>query len=191
MPYLALFRMPTPVTISGRSSSITNSFINGIIPVIRPTAAEVERALTMLGMTLDTFQCAYCGDGATEWDHLRPLVVGKRPTGYISEIHNLIPACGKCNQSKGNKDWELWMRSEARLSPKVRGVANLEARIARIRAYAEGTSPTKMDFESIVGKEVWAQHWANCEALHAQMKDAQGLAKQISETIAKAYRDAL
>jgi len=32
MDYLSLFRMPSPVKITGRSSSITNSFINAIIP---------------------------------------------------------------------------------------------------------------------------------------------------------------
>jgi len=37
-------------------------------------------------------QCSYCGTPATEWDHLRPLVMNKKPTGYISEIHNLVPA---------------------------------------------------------------------------------------------------
>jgi hypothetical protein len=35
--YLKLFRMPRPVKITGRSSSITNSFINSIIPVIPPS----------------------------------------------------------------------------------------------------------------------------------------------------------
>jgi hypothetical protein len=30
------------------------------------------------------------------------LVEEKEPIGYISEIRNLVPVCGKCNQSKGN-----------------------------------------------------------------------------------------
>ena len=47
-------------------------------------------------------------------DHLRPLVKDKEPTGYISEIHNLVPSCGKCNQSKGNKEWKAWMRRDPR-----------------------------------------------------------------------------
>jgi endonuclease I len=48
-------------------------------------------------------------------------VLKKKPTGYISEIHNLVPACGKCNQSKGNKEWRQWMLSDATLSPKTKG----------------------------------------------------------------------
>jgi len=99
--------MPTPMKITGRSSSITNAFINSIIPVVLPSAEEVKQALEILGMTAETFQCAYCGSIASEWDHLRPLVKGKKPTGYISEIHNLVPSCGKCNQSKVIKNGKL------------------------------------------------------------------------------------
>jgi len=108
--------MPTPMKITGRSSSITNSFINSIIPIIVPTNEQVKEALEILGMDHDSFQCAYCGATASEWDHLRPLVLNKKPTGYISEIHNLVPACGKCNQSKGNKPWHTWITSSAKLS---------------------------------------------------------------------------
>ena len=72
------FAMPKPVRITGRTSSITNSFVNGIIPVIPPSEADIDEALGILGMT-DEVVCAYCGDDATEWDHLRPLVIGKQP----------------------------------------------------------------------------------------------------------------
>ncbi|QBQ56284.1 HNH endonuclease [Nitrosococcus wardiae] len=187
MDYLTLFRMPTPMKITGRSSSITNSFVNAIIPVVQPTAAEVKEALDVLGMAHDTYGCAFCGDTATEWDHLRPLVKGKKPTGYISEIHNLVPACGKCNQSKGNKEWESWMRSSARLSPKTRGVADLEERIEKLRAYELWGSPTQLDFVQIVGSDVWAEHWKNWQAIIELMKEAQVLAQKINRTVAKAH----
>ncbi|MDG1250094.1 MAG: HNH endonuclease [Gammaproteobacteria bacterium] len=72
---------------------------------------------------------SFCGSTASEWDHLRPLVLDKKPTGYVSEIHNLVPACGKCNQSKGNKPWVSWIISTAKLSPRTRGVKDLEQRI--------------------------------------------------------------
>jgi hypothetical protein len=48
--------MPTPMKITGRSSSITNAFINSIIPVVLPSAEEVKQALKILGMTPETFQ---------------------------------------------------------------------------------------------------------------------------------------
>lgn len=101
-----IFKMPTPVKITGRTSSITNAFVNGIIPVIEPTDQEIIDALHTLGMTPTHIVCAYCGDTYSEWDHFHPLIKDKQPTGYISEIHNLVPACSKCNQSKGNKHWK-------------------------------------------------------------------------------------
>src|SRR3954452_17029718 len=70
------FRMPSVQTMMSRKSSITNAFVNSIIPVIPPTDAEVSEALKILGLDPTDLRCAYCGDRASEWDHLRPLVVG-------------------------------------------------------------------------------------------------------------------
>jgi hypothetical protein len=187
MDYLSLFRMPTPMKITGRSSSITNSFINSIIPIIVPTNEQVKEALGILGMDLDSFECSYCGSTASEWDHLRPLVLNKKPTGYVSEIHNLVPACGKCNQSKGNKPWASWIVSTAKLSPKSRGVKDLEQRMDRLSAYEQWQEPTVVNFEAIVGKEKWEQHWANWELVQNTMRQAQELATDINQTIAKSY----
>ncbi len=64
-----------------------------------PTEEQVKEALSTLDM-LYHYQCSYCGAIATEWDHLRPLVLNKKPTDYISEIHNLVPACGKLQPIK-------------------------------------------------------------------------------------------
>ena len=184
--YLKLFRMPQAVKITGRTSSITNSFINSIIPVVVPTSDEVQKALSILGMT-DKLVCAYCGDTSTEWDHLRPLVIDKQPTGYISEIHNLVPACGKCNQSKGNKHWRDWMFGPAVLSPLTRGIADLDQRAERLAAYEEWTPPTRLDFKALVGDEVWSEHWDNYAQIVALMKNAQITATKIRETIKDTY----
>ena len=116
--YSMPFQMPAVATLVSRKSSITNAFVNTLIPQITPALDEIEEALAILGMDASDVQCAYCGDKMTEWDHLRPLVVEQRPTGYISEIANLVPACNKCNQSKGNTGWRKWMLSKkARHSP--------------------------------------------------------------------------
>lgn len=104
MSVLSVFAMPTMMKITGRTSTITNAFVSTIISAIQPTEAEVSEALEILGLNPNDLQCAYCGDRSTEWDHLRPLVRAKKPTGYISEIANLVPSCGKCKQSKGAKD---------------------------------------------------------------------------------------
>lgn len=97
MSLLACFSMPRPVNIAGRTSSVTNAFVNGVIPTRRPTEQDVEEVLRILELNAVDLRCSYCGDRATEWDHLRPLISAKRPTGYISEIANLVPACSKCN----------------------------------------------------------------------------------------------
>lgn len=190
MGYLSLFRMPTPMKITGRSSSITNAFINSIIPVVAPSEEEVRQALEILGMTPETFQCAYCGDVVSEWDHLRPLVKYKKATGYISEIQNLVPSCGKCNQSKGNKEWKAWMRSNAKLSPKTRGVKDIVERIKRLESYEKWKAPTQMDFASIVGHEVWERHQANHEKVQSLMRESQELSAQINAKIASEYKRA-
>jgi hypothetical protein len=187
MNYLALFRMPTPMKITGRSSSITNAFINSIIPVIPPTEDQVKEALSILEMTPETIACSYCGASASEWDHLRPLVLNKKPTGYISEIHNLVPACGKCNQSKGNKPWRQWMFSDATLSPKTKGVSDIEERAKRLDAYENWCPPTQLDFEAIVGNEVWAIHQHNLEQVQQLMRQSQELAEEIKRTVGLAH----
>ena len=183
MPVHTRFAMPKPVRITGRTSSITNSFVNGIIPVIWPTEDQINEALGLLAM--ERVVCAYCGDVATEWDHFRPLVVDKKPTGYISEIHNLVPACGKCNQSKGNKYWREWILSSAPLSPSTRGVAGMETRIERLEEFERWGSPTRVDFATLVGADLWEQHWRNYAAIVKLMQEAEQTAEAIRARVAQ------
>lgn len=188
MEYLSLFRMPTPMKITGRSSSITNAFINSIIPIVLPTDEDVRNALELLSMTPQSFQCVYCGGAVSEWDHLRPLVKNKKPTGFISEIHNLVPSCGKCNQSKGNKEWRAWMLSNAKLSPSTRGIKDISERIKRLEVYECSKAPTQIDFVAIVGEDVWLQHQNNLERVQSLMRESQQLAAQINTKIANIYK---
>lgn len=188
MTYIGQFAMPKPVRITGRSSSITNSFVNGLIPVIVPSEAEVREALEVLGM-LERVTCSYCGDTSTEWDHLRALVQHQRPTGYISEIHNLVPACGKCNQSKGDKHWLTWMRSTARLSPAARGIPDIEERIARLQEYEDRGVPTKIDFQAAAGTDLWEKHGAHHRKLLELMRVADEDAQEIRVRVRAAYTE--
>lgn len=182
-----IFSMPKSVKITGRTSGITNAFVNGIIPSIYPSDEEIREALTILGMNEKHVCCAYCGGALIEWDHLRPLVRGKRPTGYISEIANLVPACGKCNQSKGNKHWRDWMLSDAKLSPKSRNIAHLPEKIKRLEAYEQWKTVEPIDFEALVGTEIWQQHWENCVQLHAKMVECQVYSNKVKRLIELNY----
>jgi hypothetical protein len=184
---LDAFQMPNPMSITGRTSTITNSFVSSIIPSRFPSESEVKEALDILGLDSDDLRCAYCGGPSTEWDHLRPLVRGKMPTGYISEIANLVPACGKSNQSKGKQEWEAWMRSAAPKSPASRMVPDLETRIQRLKKFEKWKDVSLINFEAIVGSELWEKHWRNNEQMHELMRECQALADLIRKKIQTSF----
>ena len=190
MNVLDVFRMPTPVSVLGRSSSITNSFINGIIPSRYPSEEEVAEALSLLHLDPTDLRCAYCGDKSTEWDHLRPLISGQDPTGYISEIQNLVPACGKCNQSKGNSHWRSWMLGNAKLCPRVRCIADLEIRIARLEKFEQWREPTKLNIPEVVGEELWREYKANWRQLLDAMRNSQELSHRLKAKLSQPVTNA-
>ncbi|HEV2294471.1 MAG TPA: HNH endonuclease [Tepidisphaeraceae bacterium] len=179
--------MPSVQTMTSRKSSITNAFVNSLIPVVEPSVDDIEEALRILGMSAADVRCAYCGDPSTEWDHLRPLVVNRRPTGYISEIGNLVPACGKCNQSKGNKNWLAWMMSRAPRSPATRKVPELAQRVARLKAYEAWRPSVAIEFEKIVGTDAYCEYWGKLDAVIEAMRGAQGYAETLRQKIAAAH----
>jgi hypothetical protein len=173
------FRMPAVQTMNSRKSSITNAFVNSVIPSIAPSPEDIEEALAILGMDYASVRCAYCGDKSSEWDHLRPLVIDLRPTGYISEIANLVPSCGKCNQSKRNESWRTWMLREVRHSPTGRGILDVAERVARLDAYERWRPVTKVDLESIIGPAEWQKYWQLYDAIIADMRRCQEVADAI------------
>lgn len=174
------------MSVMGRSSSITNAFVNAIIPVIEPAEEEELEALRILQIDPQDIRCAYCGDKATEWDHLRPIISNQEPTGYVTEIANLVPSCGKCNQSKGKSHWRTWIESGARLSPKTRGVPDLADRIMRLQSYETWRQPCKIDFAAIVGPELWERHRQNWRSVLDLLKKSQELATEIRSIVARA-----
>lgn len=155
---------------------------------------EIAEALSILGMSPEDVRCAYCGDKKTEWDHLRPLVVKQRPTGFVSEIANLVPSCGKCNQSKGNKDWHIWIMSEtAKHSPTARKIAETAKRIQRLEAYEIWRRPIHVDFRTILGGDEWDGYWKLWDDVNAELRRCQDVAELLRKRIAeavKAKRDA-
>lgn len=176
-----------PMTITGRTSSITNSFVQAIIPRKVPTNEELAEALKVLGMMVVNRSCSYCGTPATDWDHLRPLVRNRRPTGYIDEIRNLVPACGTCNQSKGASDWRHWINGNAKGSPRSRGVADLAARIERLENFEKWGDVQPLPLENWAGPELWNQHWENLVAVEREMLRAQEHAAKLRQAIAAGW----
>jgi hypothetical protein len=102
---------------------------------------------------------------------------------FFTEKANLVPACGKCNQSKGNKDWETWIRSSAPLSPHKRGVPNLEARIQVLQRFATQFRRHKIDLSEIRKSEEWRQYEALREEIVQKLRDGDAIAKLISKMI--------
>ncbi len=180
------FRMPAVQSMKSRKTSITNAFVSAIIPVVHPSDDEILEALRILGMTPESIECIYCGDKCNAWDHLRPIVVGRRPTGYISEIANLVPACQPCNSSKGNSPWKQWMLGDAPQSPKTRGAARLQERSSRLEAYERWRVPTLIDFETILGRETYTGYWQELDRIITELERSQAMADALRLTVAKA-----
>lgn len=58
--------------------------------------------------------CAYCGGSGCEVDHIVPVSKGGR-----DEIQNVLPACRRCNASKGNRDLGEWLARKGYTDPRV------------------------------------------------------------------------
>ena|SRR5258708_3870077 len=184
------FRSPKEVKISGRSSSITGAFANSIVPNIKPSSKELSQVYKILNLNDDDLRCSYCGDRASEWDHFRATVNGKRPTGYLAEVYNLVPSCGKCNQSKGGVHWKTWINSTtAKLSPKNRRVRNLKDIIKRLQKFENWSNKKvtnvgypKLDKETQI---LITRHWKNWKDINTRMQSSQKLAEKIKSRIKK------
>lgn len=177
------FPMPKSKKITQRISTITNSFVNAIIPAIPPSEAEQAESLRILELDAEDLRCIYCGNKASMWEHLRPVVKVRRPTGFISEIANLVPACNQCNESKRNEDWKTWMRGNAKNSPYTRGIPDIEDRIRRLDAYVIWGSVQPINLAEFVGEDLWNLYWDNLQLVIEAMKTSQQVADQLKQVV--------
>lgn len=182
-------RFRRPLTITSRTSSITNSFVQAVVPSPETSADEWTQAFQIFEMDPESRTCVYCGALATDWDHLRPLVRNKRPTGYIDEIRNRVPSCAPCNQSKGGADWRKWMEGNARGSPKTKGINDLPARIERLERFEKWGQVKPLDFRALVGIEAWDAYWRDLDIIIEKMFDAQAQAVRVRTLLNTALND--
>lgn len=168
-----------PPKLTGRRSTLTGLFFTTLTPYIEPSDAEVDKALCVLGMQRGACVCAYCGDRKSEWDHFRAVVKDRKPTGYITEIANLVPACGKCNQSRGNKDWRAWMLGSAEQSPSARGIQGTSDRIDRLEAFEQWSKPVRIDYATLAEEHHWTLHTTNLERVLKLLEEAEAHAKKL------------
>ena len=172
-----------PPRIRTRLSSVTNSFVQAILLGFRPTQEEIEEALRQLGQTYDDRRCVYCGDRSTDFDHLIPLVRGRRPSGFLTEARNLVPACGTCNQSKGGSDWRKWMLGTAKNSPAARGIPDIPQRIETLERFIQWGKCAERNVAGHVQPKLWEDYWAKLDQIEALMDAAQSQAAIIKQQI--------
>ena len=185
-----VFKMPKATKITGRKSSITNASVNGIIPSIKPSEEEIKGALNTLGIDPENVRCAYCGEKMTQWDHFFPLIDNEKPTGHITEIHNLVPCCSTCNSSKGITYWRNWFYSDAKNSPKkiVKDDNELKKKYDKLVVYENKYPRTVLNIEEIIGENEcndWNDYENMKQKLIEMMEEAQKLSNKIKEKLKK------
>lgn len=98
----ARFRASAIGYVARRRARLANATVE------RFTAEDLHASWVERGLS----GCVYCPDGAYEQaDHVVPLALGG-----AHAIANLVPACERCNKSKGSKHLDEWLPShQARL----------------------------------------------------------------------------
>ena len=65
-------------------------------------------------------------------------------------------------------------------------MTDLEGKIARLEAYEGRCDVTPLDFEQIIGPDLWERHWRNRQRVLQDMKEGQDLAVEIKAAV-RAY----
>ena len=91
--------------VQRRKTTVNHAFASALAPCDDYDEKRVAEAMALLSQTdLNDLRCVYCYSEAETWDHLVGLVKDSELNGYGHQIGNLVPCCGGCNSSKGNKD---------------------------------------------------------------------------------------
>jgi hypothetical protein len=110
-------------------------------------------------------ECAFCGSAdVRRWDHLVPVGLGGDTV-----LGNIVLACGRCDDSKGQREFEEWMLSNAPFSPTTRGVPDVQQRIARLKAYMTqfGYAPRRLE-ERLSQQEL--ERFATIRSKHRELR---------------------
>jgi hypothetical protein len=122
-------------------------------------------------------ECVYCGSpDVGRWDHLYPVA-----EGGDTVIGNMVPACPRRDDSKGQRPYRQWMLGDARYSPKTRGVPDLEARLARIDAYVAAHAYRPVPVEERLTPEEAAEL--------ARLREAMALLRRDLDALVGRYRE--
>jgi hypothetical protein len=131
------------------------------------TESDREDALRYFG------GCAFCGGAkakATRNDH---LVAVRERGDFVPK--NVVPACPKCDDSKGKSDFRDWMRnatSPSSLRGRGWATAKIERRIKLIKAWQRGYRPRSEIM-------LFGKHLARFRAVQREAECLQGKAKRL------------
>lgn len=175
--------------IRGRDSSLAAAFVHAIIP--RHVDIQAQKALyERYGINVD--ECVYCGGEARDTDHFFAIVEGGKPSGHFHTIDNLVPACGRCNESKSGAYWRDWITGPAPGSPATRKVPDLQERIERLSRFEQDVprdpASALNKLRDVIGPERWDSYWNRLDEIKERMKDAQIEADAISRLVEAAFK---
>ena len=185
------FKMPTRTTVKGRVTTVRNSAFNGILPIEKPDAEDILFIKEKLGTSGNNFLCGYCGKvSATQTDHINPLIINGKPSGYIHEISNLIPSCDSCNSIKSNDTLEQFFNN-----PKFTCKLSEHELVDRKRIIEEYQEYfrkkygklVKLNFEEIVNSDLWEEYLNKTEEILELMRSTSDMYKQIKEELLEYY----
>lgn len=177
------FKLPTKSDLKSRTSTINNAFAISITPYIFPSATEINAFLQDL--QIKEGQCAYCLGEANAMDHVKPLVTNGLPTGYITEIRNLVPCCSACNSAKGAKDFRVWYKSPSnieRLHKKGLSDNQINDRFNILSSFIDRI-PQPINYKEILGKELWEEYLNRKAEMLALLKEDQKFCDRLGAII--------
>ena len=182
------YKMPTKSDLKSRSSTISNAFAISITPYIRPTDEELKEYYSQL--KIEEGQCAYCLGVGNGRDHLKPLVSNRKPTGYITDIHNLVPCCQRCNSSKGSKSFQEWYKSSDNVN-RLKKMGLTEEKIDeryKVICSFEEKIPARIDYKSIVGDKLWKDYIKRRNKMLEELKDNQKFCDELNKKVMRALK---
>lgn len=94
----------------------------------RCTSADLDQLRSYFEVD-GNIRCFYCdASEPSRWDHLHAVT-----RGGDTVPGNLVPACGRCDDSKQDRDIEEWARSSSPHRPPMERLASLQAKISNYR----------------------------------------------------------
>jgi hypothetical protein len=98
-------------------------------------------------------ECVYCGDSnVRRWDHLVPVTEGGEAV-----LGNMVPACSRCDDSKGASFFKDWMKGSAPYSPTTRKIDGVRRKMNQIERYAASFDYVATSVESRLTKREAAE----------------------------------